>query len=115
MFITHTYTHTNTHTHIYIYIYIYILLLLLLPKIEFIHLCTKFGEDISFHSRVIAFFVKLARDFRTFCRPIATVSQNLNQLIFTVQRIFLQWFGSDREFYKMRHPIPNGFQKKKKN
>ncbi len=80
IYVYYTYIHTHTHTYIYIYIYLLLLLLLLLllPKIEFIHLCTKFGEDISFHSRVIAFFVKLARDFRMFCRPIATVSQNLN-------------------------------------
>ncbi len=38
----------------------------------------EFSEDISFRSRVIAFFVKLALDFRRFWGPIAKLSRNFN-------------------------------------
>ncbi len=48
------------------------------PKIFVIHMCIKFGEYISFCSRVIIFFVKIALDFRTFWGPIAKLSRNFN-------------------------------------
>ncbi len=48
------------------------------PKIVLTNMCLEFGEDISFRSRVIAFFVKLALDFRTFWGPIAKLSRNFN-------------------------------------
>ncbi len=69
------------------------------PKNVLINMNLEFSEDISFRSRVIAFFVKLALDFRRFWGPIAKLSRNFNffwLLIFTFQRIFLQWFRSDR-------------------
>ncbi len=48
------------------------------PKIFVIHMCIKFGEYISFCSRVIIFFVKMALDFQTFWGPIAKLSRNFN-------------------------------------
>ncbi len=41
-------------------------------------MCIKFGEDISFCSRAIIFFVNMALDFRTFWGPIAILSGNVN-------------------------------------
>ncbi len=49
-----------------------------LPKIFIIHMCIKFGEDISFCSRVIIFFINMALDFPTFWGPIAKLSRNFN-------------------------------------
>ncbi len=49
-----------------------------LPKIFIIHMCIKFGEDISFWSRVIIFFINMALDFPTFWGPIAKLSRNFN-------------------------------------
>ncbi len=48
------------------------------PKIFVINMCIKFGEDISFCSRAIIFFVNMALDFRTFWGPIAILSGNVN-------------------------------------
>ncbi len=48
------------------------------PKIFVIYMCIKFGEDISFCSRAIIFFVNMALDFRTFWGPIAILSGNVN-------------------------------------
>ncbi len=63
-------------------------------------MCLEFGEDISFCSRVIAFFVKLALDFRTFWGPIAKLSRNFNFFLIIIDIHFpeniLQWFRSDR-------------------
>ncbi len=41
-------------------------------------MCIKFGEDISFCSRAIFFFVNMALDFRTFWGPIAILSGIVN-------------------------------------
>ncbi len=49
-----------------------------------IRLCTEFGEDILFRSRVIAFFVKLPLHFRTFWGTIATASRNFNFVLITI-------------------------------
>ncbi len=48
------------------------------PKIFVIYMCIKFGEDISFCSRAIIFFVNMALDFQTFRGPIAILSGNIN-------------------------------------
>ncbi len=59
-------------------------------------MCTKFGEDTSFRSGVIAILVKLAPPFMDILVPLCEISTFLIIIDINCPENILQWFGSDQ-------------------